>query len=134
MGIAAGDMYRTNLSEKGMPDPVLRDDEAVVKDHVVTHILGVVMAEQYSINKGVRLFGDKARESVTKELKQLHDYVTYRPIHAHELTPEEKRQALASLIFINEKICGRIKTRACVNGSTQGTTYLKRLLHSPPQI
>lgn len=132
MGIAAGDMYRTNLSEKGMPNPVLRDDKAVVEDHVVTHILGVVMAEQYSINKGVRLFGDKARESVTKELKQLHDYVTYRPIHAHELTPEEKRQALASLIFINEKRCGRIKTRACVNGSTQGTTYLKRLLPLQP--
>jgi hypothetical protein len=38
------------------------------------HIVGVVLAQQYSINKGIQLFGDAAKESVKKELRQLHDY------------------------------------------------------------
>ena len=82
------------------------------------HVLGVVLAKQYSISKGIRLFGDRAKEAVSRELERLHDYVTYTPVHAHELTPDEKRQALASLIFLTEKQCGKIKSRACVNRST----------------
>jgi hypothetical protein len=91
----------------------------------------VVLAQQYSVNKGIKLFGDKARESVTKELKQLHDYGTYVPVDAQELTPEQKKQALASLIFITEKRCGRIKSRVCVNGSTQRDYIPKENTASP---
>jgi hypothetical protein len=120
-GISRHALNRVCLASMGMPELPATVDERVVEDLVVMHILGVVLAEQSSINKGIRLFGDMAKDSITKakELQQLHDYVTYRPVHAHELTPEEKKQALASLIFLTEKRCGRIKTRACVNGSTQ---------------
>ena len=76
-----------------------------MEDHMVMHVLGVVSAEQYSINKAFWLFGERAKESVRKELRQLHDYVTYVPVHAQELTPDQRRQALASLIFITEKRC-----------------------------
>lgn len=68
---------------------------------------------------------------MSKELQQLHDYETYIPIHAHELTEEQRLQALASLIFITEKRCGRIKTRACVNGSTQRDYIPKETTASP---
>ena len=104
---------------------------AVVEDHVMMHVLGVVLAEQYSINKGIRLFGDRAREAVSKELKQLHDYVTYTPVHTHKLTADEKKQVLASLIFLTEKRCGKIKSRACVNGSTQRDYIPKENTTSP---
>jgi hypothetical protein len=114
-----------------MPPPATTGDESIIEDHVVMYILGVVLAEQYSINKGIRLFGDRAKESISKELQQLHDYVTYRLVHAHELTAEEKKQALASLIFLTEKRCGRIKTRACVNGSTQWDYIPKENTTSP---
>lgn len=91
----------------GLPEPKLAPGEHLVEDHVVMHMLGVVLAQQYSINKGIELFGDRARESmITKELRQLYEYATYTPVHAHELTPDEKKQALASLIFITEKRCG----------------------------
>ena len=66
-----------------------------------------------------------------KELRQLHDYVTYVPVHAHELTADQRKQALASLIFITEKRCGRIKTRACANGSTQRGYIPKETTASP---
>eukprot|EP00804_Cyclotella_cryptica_P012916 CCRYP_002270-RA/>CCRYP_002270-RA protein AED:0.39 eAED:0.36 QI:0/0/0/1/0/0/2/0/224 len=55
----------------------------------------------------------------SKELRQLHDYVTYTSVHTHEPTPDQKKQALVILIFLTKKRCGRIKTRECVNGSTQ---------------
>lgn len=50
----------------------VRDKE--VSDGVVLHAVGVILAQQYSVNKGIQLFGDRARESVSKELRQLHDY------------------------------------------------------------
>ena len=130
-GISKQALNRVSLSALGLPPPTITEDEAIVEDHVVMHILGVVLAEQYSINKGIRLFGERAKESVKKELRQLHDYVTYVPVHAHELTPDQKRQALASLIFITEKRCGRIKTRACANGSTQREYIPKETTASP---
>eukprot|EP00956_Cyclotella_meneghiniana_P009212 scaffold12647_cov40-Cyclotella_meneghiniana.AAC.1 len=114
-----------------LPAPSPMDDDAIVEDHVIMHILGVVLAEQYSINKGIRQFGERAKDSVRKELRQLHDYVTYIPVHAHELTPEQKKQALASLIFITEKRCGRIKARACANGSAQRKYIPKETTASP---
>ena len=92
-GISKQALNRLSLSALGLPPPKLDENESVVKDHVVMHILGVIPAEQYTINKGIRLFGERAKESVRKELRQLHDYVTYTPVHAHELTPELKKQA-----------------------------------------
>ncbi len=47
------------------------DDD--VSDGMVLHIVGVILAQQYSVNKGIQLFGDRAKESVSKELQQLHD-------------------------------------------------------------
>jgi hypothetical protein len=90
-----------------------------VSDGVVMHVMGVILAQQYSVNKGIQLFGEKAKDAISKELQQLHDYGTYTPIHAHELTREERKDALSSLMFLTEKRCGKIKSRACVNGSTQ---------------
>ena len=124
-------MHGLGLHDKHMPEPKLEEGEKLVNDSVVMHILGVVLAEQYSINKGIRLFGDRARESIKKELRQLHDYVTYIPVRPEDLTPEQKKQALASLIFITEKRCGRVKTRACVNGSTQRDYIPKESTASP---
>eukprot|EP00956_Cyclotella_meneghiniana_P026461 scaffold57247_cov37-Cyclotella_meneghiniana.AAC.7 len=130
-GVCQQAVDKVSMGVFHLPEPKLEDGEHLVSDHVVLHILGVVLAEQYSINKGIRLFGDRAKESVTKELKQLHDYVTYIPVHAHDLTPKQRRDALASLIFITEKRCGRIKTRACVNGSTQRDYIPKEATASP---
>ena len=61
----------------------------------------------------------------------MHDYATYTPVHAHELTAEQRAEALASLIFITEKRCGRIKSRACVNGNPQREYIPKETAASP---
>ncbi len=46
------------------------------KREVNTHVLGVIMAQQFSLNVGLKKFGKKGKKAVTKELKQLHNMVT----------------------------------------------------------
>ena len=106
-------------------------EKALIEDHVVMHMLGVIFAHQYSIKEGIKLFGDKGRESIMKELQQLHDMVIYMPIHAHELTREQRKEALVSLMFLTEKRCSRLKTRACANGSKQRQWIRKEDAASP---
>ncbi len=37
------------------------------------YIVGLIMANQYSLKKGVELFGDSSKASEIKELQQIHD-------------------------------------------------------------
>ena len=73
------------------------------------HIMGVVMSEHFSLKKGIRLFGDKAKEATTKEVQAIHDMGTYELLDASELTRDKKRDALESLLFITEKRDGQAK-------------------------
>ena len=61
----------------------------LIKDHVIMHVLGMILVQQYSIQKGIKLFGDKGKASVSKELQQIHDMNVYTPVHAHMLRQEE---------------------------------------------
>jgi hypothetical protein len=63
-GVSQQALNKLSLGALYLPEPKLAEGEHMVSDHVVLHVLGVVLAEQYSINKGIRLFGDRARESV----------------------------------------------------------------------
>ena len=67
----------------------------------------------------IKKFGDKGSEAATKEMKQLHDRKVFKPIMSSELTPQERRRAMESLISLTEKRDGRVKARTCANGSTQ---------------
>ena len=71
------------------------------------------------LKKGLEQFGKEGQKAVTKELQQLHDMVTYLPQDPKKLTRQDKQRALQSLIFLTRKRCGRIKARACADGSKQ---------------
>lgn len=53
------------------------------------------------------------------------------PVLESELTEKQKLDALESLMFLTEKRCGRIKARACVNGSPQRQYIPKEDAASP---
>ena len=57
-------------------------DEADINEHIV----GLIMAHQYTPKKGLELFGKKAEEAAVKELKQIHDMDTYTPIDPKTLS------------------------------------------------
>jgi hypothetical protein len=75
--------------------------------------------QSYSLMKGLKKFGGEGRQAAYKEMKQLHDRVVFKPIKVSELTEQEKRRAMESLIFLVQKRDGSVKGRTCANGSTQ---------------
>ena len=75
--------------------------------------------QTYSLKQGIKKFGEQGKKAASKEMKQLHDRVVFEPIAVSDLTREEHKKAMESLIFITEKRDGTIKARMCANGSTQ---------------
>ena len=71
-------------------------------------MLGVILVQQYNLEKGMELFGDRDKETTTKELQQIHDFGTYIPVVQKELTREEKIKAFYARMFIVEKRDGRV--------------------------
>jgi hypothetical protein len=41
------------------------------------------------------------------------------------MTPDQRKKALSSLIFLKEKASGEIKSRTCINGAPQ-RDYIKK--------
>ncbi len=68
----------------------------------------VAFTQSYSFKKGLKKFGDVGKTAAMTELTKLHTYKTYHPVHASSLSPEERRQALASLMNIVDKCNGRV--------------------------
>ena len=78
-----------------------------------------VLAQQYHITKGLKIYGDRGREAVKKEMKQLDDMEAVKPKKVDSLTKEQRKNALPCLMFITEKNDGSVKGRCVVNGSKQ---------------
>ena len=72
--------------------------------------------QQYMLNKGLKLFGDKGKAASGKELKQLHDRLCFTPRSVAEMTPLETARAVDALMFLSEKRDGTIKGRMVYNG------------------
>ena len=83
-------------------------------------VLGAILT-QYSLKRGLKLFGADATKSATKELKQHHDLATILPLDPSKLTPEQRAKAVSSLLFLKKKRDGELKSRMCANGSKQRT-------------
>ena len=71
------------------------------------------------MKKGLREFGAKGKEVAMKEMQQHHDMSTFKPVHAKDLSQDEKRKALRSLIFLKQKPNGDVKGRHCADGRPQ---------------
>ena len=76
--------------------------------------------QSYSLTKDLKKFGQKGRNAMYKDMKQLYNRVVFELVRVEELTELEKRCAtMESLIFLVEKRNKSIKGRACANGSSQ---------------
>ena len=88
-------------------------------------------AETYSLNKGLKKFGERGYEAALNEMKQLHERGVFAPRDIKTLTQQERRRAMESLIFLAEKRDGTVKGRTCANGSTQREYISKEEAASP---
>jgi hypothetical protein len=84
-----------------------------------THADEPLATPQMNMKKGLKVFGKDGVEAVKKEMSQLHDRKVMEPKHAAELTHAQKQEALAYLMFLKQKRCGKIKGRGCADGRKQ---------------
>ena len=75
----------------------------ISKEDVESHVLGIIMVQQFSLRAGINKFGDKATELVSKELQQIHDMGTYEPVDLDKMTAAQRAEEMNSLLFISEK-------------------------------
>jgi hypothetical protein len=74
---------------------------------------------QYSVKKGLKVFGQAGVDAVVSEMRQLDERKVIEPKNAALLTRGEKRDSLQYLMFLKKKRCGRIKGRGCADGRKQ---------------
>ena len=73
--------------------------ETMTEEQSDAYIVGVIFAQHFSLKKGLELFGEKGETAVHKELEQIHKMDTYEPIYKADLSIEDRKKALASLLF-----------------------------------
>jgi hypothetical protein len=72
---------------------------------------------QLSLKAGLKAWGDKARDAVHSEMKQLHLRNTFKPKHLRELTHSQRQTVLESHMFLKEKRNGDKKARTVAGGN-----------------
>jgi hypothetical protein len=97
----------------------------------MTDVEAYSFAQTYSLNKGLKRFGELGRKAAHKEMQQLNDRVVFKPIRVKDMTILERKRAMESLIFLTEKRDGTIKARTCANGSTQRAYIAREEATSP---
>ena len=115
------ELFRRRVAGIQLP-PEYEDQLATLKHTVLT---------QYTLKKGLQVFGPKGTEAVFAEMKQLHDRNVCEPVHATSLSCEQKHKALGYLMFLKQKRCGRIKGRGCADGRKQRVWTNKEDATSP---
>ena len=86
---------------------------------------------QYQLEAGIKQFGERRESAVTKELNHLNKYKVVKPKHADDLSEEDRKKALSSLIFLEEKKSGAVKARSCTNESVQREHVAKEEAAAP---
>ena len=99
-------------------------EQAHVMARIINHIdEGIVdeysFVQQYGLKAGIKKFGQRGKDAAHDEMKQLNYREVFTPIDTTEMTFEERKKSMESLIFLVEKRDGRIKGRTCANGSVQ---------------
>ena len=67
--------------------------EHVVEEHRKQYVI------TYSLKAGINKFGNQAKASAHKEMKQLHDRSCFRPVHKCLLNKFERHRVMESLLF-----------------------------------
>ena len=91
----------------------------------------VLETPQMSLKAGLHTFEDDGMKVVEKEMHQLHDRKVMTPVHKQCLTPEQRNEVLAYLMFLKCKRCGKIQGRGCADGRKQRAYITKEESTTP---
>jgi hypothetical protein len=60
-------------------------------------------AQQYMLQKGLKVFGNKGHKASIKEINQLHKRMCFAPLKVTEIKHSERKKAQMALMFLTEK-------------------------------
>jgi hypothetical protein len=76
---------------------------------------GASFAQQYMLQKGLKVFGNKRHEASMKEIDQLHKRTCFAPLKGKEMKPSKRKKAQIALMFLTEKRDRSVKGRIVYN-------------------
>ena len=74
---------------------------------------------QFCLQKGLKIYGEKAERVVVKELLHFVEKDVLRPVSIDKITPKKIRRALRLIMVVKEKGDGTVKGRGVADGSGQ---------------
>jgi hypothetical protein len=78
---------------------------------------GASFAQQYMLQKGLKVFGNKGHEASMKEIHQLHSQEeSFALLKVKEMKPSKRKKAQMALMFLTEKRDKSVKGRMLYNG------------------
>jgi hypothetical protein len=86
--------------------------------HQRADVVGMVMA-QVLLKAALKRWDREAKESVGKEMKQLHWRNSFKLMHWKSLTADQRKMVLESHIFVERKQDGVLKARQVARGNKQ---------------
>ena len=108
------------------------DDFIIDNVAMTTHGTNEVLeTPQMSLKAGLRTFGNDGVKALEKEMRQLHDRGVMIPVQRETLTLEQRKEALAYLMFLKRKRCGKVKGRGCADGRKQRAYIAKEEATAP---
>jgi hypothetical protein len=86
---------------------------------------------QMNMKQGLQFFGEEGVDAVRKEMRQIHDRKVMMAKASTNLTYKQRKEALAYLMFLKRKRCGKVKGRGCADGRKQWIYTKKEDAASP---
>jgi hypothetical protein len=72
-------------------------------------------AQQYMLQKGLKVFGNKGHKALMKEIDQLHKRTCFAPLKVKEMKDSKGKKAQMALMFLTEKRDKSVKGRMVYN-------------------
>ena len=101
-------------------------NEGQAWDHVVHYTM-----TQISMKAGLKRWGNKGKQAISKELLQFHMQDTFRPINSKTLSKTEYDKVLESHLFLKQNRDQSIKGRMVAGGNKQRGRIDKTAATSP---
>jgi hypothetical protein len=118
--IMVGAGHNNNHPSPNNPDPYMHILCLAMLHYSDPDIVGTTFAQSYSFKAKLKKFGKIGEKTAMTELTQLHDYITYHPVHVSSLSPKDCREALSSIMNIVKKQDGHVCCAcACTEGSKE---------------
>ena len=84
------------------------------------------LAQQYTLNEGLKIYGKDGELAISKELKQLLDRRCFWPILVAKLTRRERERAQLALAYLTEKRDGTKKVVLYLMANLQENGYQEK--------